>query len=352
MSFGRWKDDPLEFLVRCRFPLEKAYADDFPRTGARQKLAQQDAYLKEAAKYRATLKKMTRTEMMVIAEETANNEKEKALAKSAYDEERRFFNQPSASADIQHWTRMSIWKLDEAVALSLGKDPRRVNWDNVRSLVQISAFAAAYQARREIIFRAKSAGQLWDSTIPGVFIAWAERMNVALPSPLTEAIKELGVQVADWKSAHDAQKRLAQDARAELTKEKEASIQRTSEHMAYIERMGSQYRELIDRYRTKIEALEQAARQANSLTLLTQNAEAAATDKPLGARERESMLKLVIGMAVAGYRYDPKEKKSDKVSEIASDLAKIGVPLDVDTVRKYLREGRELLPTPETEEKG
>ena len=61
-------------------------------------------------------------------------------------------------------------------------------------------------------------------------------------------------------------------------------------------------------------------------------------------RERESMLKLIIGMAVAGYRFDPKLKRSDSVPEIVNDLEKLGVPLDPDTVRKYLREGAELLP--------
>lgn len=72
------------------------------------------------------------------------------------------------------------------------------------------------------------------------------------------------------------------------------------------------------------------------------------SDEGLGSRERESLLKLVIGMAVKGYGYDPKASRSDKVSEIAGDLTKLGIPLTDDTVRKYLREARDLLP-PETE---
>jgi hypothetical protein len=352
MSFGRWNDDPLEFLVRCRFPLEKVYAAAIPTLGNLSKFSRNEAYLKEAADYRAELKQLPRTELLERAKEAAKTEADKALAKAAAEEAGRFFNQPSASADLQHWTRMSLWTLDEAVALSLGKDPRRVNWDNVRSLVQISAFAAEFQSRREIILRAKQAGQLWEQTIPGVFVAWAERMRVELPLPLTEGIRSLGVQVADWKSAYDVQKRLADEARAELAAEREATIQRASEHVADIEKMGSGYRELIDRHEAKIKALEQAAQQAISIASMTQNGAAAATDKPLGVRERESLLKLVIGMAVAGYGYDPKASRSDRVSEIASDLEKAGVALDVDTVRKYLREARELMPPAETEQKG
>jgi hypothetical protein len=67
-------------------------------------------------------------------------------------------------------------------------------------------------------------------------------------------------------------------------------------------------------------------------------------EQEIGARERDSLLKLVIGMAVAGYVYDPKATRSDKTTEIANDLARAGVPLDVDTGRKWLKEAAELLP--------
>jgi hypothetical protein len=35
------------------------------------------------------------------------------------------------------------------------------------------------------------------------------------------------------------------------------------------------------------------------------------SEKPLGTKERDSLLKLVIGMAIGGYRYDPKAKRSE-----------------------------------------
>ena len=56
------------------------------------------------------------------------------------------------------------------------------------------------------------------------------------------------------------------------------------------------------------------------------------------------MLKLIIGMAVGGYGYDPKAERSAQVTEIASDLEKVGISLDADTVRKWLRAAADLLP--------
>lgn len=64
----------------------------------------------------------------------------------------------------------------------------------------------------------------------------------------------------------------------------------------------------------------------------------------LGTRERETLLKLLIGMAVAGYKYSPVESRSHAPAEIASDLQSLGISVTDDTVRKWLKEARALLP--------
>lgn len=64
----------------------------------------------------------------------------------------------------------------------------------------------------------------------------------------------------------------------------------------------------------------------------------------LGTRERETLLKMVAAMAMCGYRWDPNARRNEATAEIASDLASLGVPLDTDTIRKWLRKGAELIP--------
>ena len=61
-------------------------------------------------------------------------------------------------------------------------------------------------------------------------------------------------------------------------------------------------------------------------------------EKPLGNRERETLLKLVIGMAIKGFNYKPEALKSTTPKEIADDLADLDISIDTDTVRKYLKE--------------
>src|SRR6202023_2613777 len=89
--------------------------------------------------------------------------------------------------------------------LSLGKDPRVVNWNRVKSLTYLSPFASEFGARRENALCAIVMRQLQDPTIPAVFLAWAHHMQFPMPAKLVDAVKALGHQIADWKTAYYAQ---------------------------------------------------------------------------------------------------------------------------------------------------
>ena len=66
-----------------------------------------------------------------------------------------------------------------------------------------------------------------------------------------------------------------------------------------------------------------------------------APEKSLSTLERNTLLKLVIGLAVKGYGYDPTASKSGAPREIADDLAALGITVTDDTVRKYLKQAAE-----------
>ncbi len=70
---------------------------------------------------------------------------------------------------------------------------------------------------------------------------------------------------------------------------------------------------------------------------------ATSADKPLGKRERESMLKMIAAMATGGYAHNPAAQRSETVKEIVEDLQRQGVSLSDDTVRRYLTEAIEHL---------
>ena len=63
-----------------------------------------------------------------------------------------------------------------------------------------------------------------------------------------------------------------------------------------------------------------------------------ALDKPLTTTERNTLLKLVIGMAMDSYGYDPTAAKNAATAQIVGDLAKYAIKIDEGTVLKYLKE--------------
>ena len=67
------------------------------------------------------------------------------------------------------------------------------------------------------------------------------------------------------------------------------------------------------------------------------------TAKPLLTKEKETLLKMIIGMAVGGYGYDPAASKSSIPSDVYNDLALHGVQLDLDTIRNKLKEAAQFL---------
>jgi ribosomal protein L31E len=69
-----------------------------------------------------------------------------------------------------------------------------------------------------------------------------------------------------------------------------------------------------------------------------------AINSSVSTRERETMLKLIIGVAVEQYGFDPKKSRNDAAKQISDDLAGHGLSVSDDTVRKYLKEAAELLP--------
>lgn len=58
----------------------------------------------------------------------------------------------------------------------------------------------------------------------------------------------------------------------------------------------------------------------------------------LKLKERGSLLRILYGMAIGGYGYDPTSKRSNVASDIAADCELAGCSVDADTVRKYLKE--------------
>ena len=206
----------------------------------------------DVAAYRLELEHMSLPALNERLEKVAEQEAVEQRQRAEFEDRTRFFSEPKAQADFDHWSKMPRWTLDEATALSFRKAPEFVTWDKVKVYLGQSSFADGYGKRRSLLLRAQEAGDLKDPILPAEFIRWAARTGIVLPQELVGA--------------------------------------------------------------------------------------AAVREKPLSTRERETFLKIILGMAIKGYSYNPTKGRSGTPQEIANDLDLLGIGVSVDTVRNKLDE--------------
>lgn len=338
MANEKWPfpSDPIEWLVAQKFGVEgSAYSVTGLRTNPTVQLVLRKQYEEELRQLASLPLENKYTHALREAQKLSPAVKE-------FGERQALHNLPRAKADLEHWSKIAYWTLEEATALSFGRNPEFINWKSLESSALVSVFAQDYKRVRELAHRAKHMGQLSDPVSPGFFIAWSRRSEIAFSAELESRVEGRGQQIADWKTHYD-------NAQAEI-KKKRAEIEKArAEMVAYQALMAG----VIERKDVLIATLRR------ELTEVRSNLEAAvrvaaaapAPERPMG-KERDSLLKLVIGMAVEGYKFDPGAGRSDVPGEITQDLERAGVPLDSDTVRKWLKEGAELLPPEALENRG
>lgn len=261
-----------------------------------------DAVLPELVEMDADQLREQLSRLSGILEERAEEHRAKERA--------RPYNQPEALADIEHWSRAACWALDEAVALSFGRNPYVVTFDLVAPYIQESRFALAYARLQDLVERGAAAGQLAAPIEPVHFIEWCDRWSIEFHHPLRQALEQRGAAV-NWREAYQSSQEWIVDLNIELDE---------------VTALANHLQEQITRLREERKANKTADKEA------------------VGPKERSSVLKLILGMAIAGYGFDPRATRCSTVKEILSDMHLKGISLGEDTVRKYLNESREFAP--------
>ena len=199
-------------------------------------------------------------------------------------------------------------------------DPRRVNWKTVQPHTGISRLAFRYEKLRELTKRAEWAGQLFDPVRPSIYLAWAKQQKIELADELVSRTVNNGLPLKNWSYLFEQQKAQSKTQVEEQNKKVE------------------ELKEGLRQARTEIEALrkQQTANRANL--------QASDSNKLLSTKERESLLTLIASMSVSQYDFDPRQLRNAATKYIWEDLQSLGLSMDEDTVRKYLKQGAELIP--------
>jgi hypothetical protein len=92
----------------------------------------------------------------------------------ALEEGQRFYNHPSANADLGLWAKKAYWTLDEAVALTLSKNPEVVSWAKLKDW-QRYPLVEQYRIKFDLVSRAKVMSQLFDPTGRRFMTIWSNK---------------------------------------------------------------------------------------------------------------------------------------------------------------------------------
>lgn len=346
------RSEDITFLLQRKFPLF-GLTRASPGIVVPRPLAGPRYTNDTVATFRAELEALTDSE---LHERVAAERDTIALGKRVRadaEERARFFHQPDAAADYDHWSKAAHWTLDEAIALSLGKAPEVVTWERVNPLVHVSPFAKQFERLRDLARRAAQWGQLFHPVLPGIFLGWAKRNDIPYPKELEEKVVARGNHIVDWKAAYD-QLAKATDTRdkghaAELMK----AVDAVNELKSQRDGLRAERDEVSERLRCHGADLD--IQKANNLALEVELAEQRKTaaalrdqldtrpepEKPLHPSVKRSFQKMILGMAMDKFNFRPRGQKTAATTNIANALQRQGIKLDVDTVRARLQEAAE-----------
>jgi hypothetical protein len=206
--------------------------------------------------------------------------------------------EPLTEPDYAHWSRMARWEFRQAAALSIGLDPAALDAANHGGQGPLSPdLRARYAERFDLIENHVLAGRILHHVEPGVFLSWAKSNGISVPSKLANAVRTNGNRIADWPLENER-------LRAEQARDK-----------------------------GRIEALE-----AECEALRTAAPPPPQIGPELRPKERISLLKLCLGMAMDKYGYRPMSGNTPATARIVDALAKAQIRIDHDTVLHWLRQ--------------
>lgn len=324
--------DPIDVLVSLRFPDSEEQPPPEDQMDRRQTW-------RAAQQYREQLEKMSSEAL----ERFLSDQLKTALsysARFALRETAMFFHQPQAIADFDYWARLPWWTIDEAIALSFGKDPDLVNLETIQPYCGRSQFAKEFERRRRLAVRFQAINQLSDPVFPGIFLAWTKQSQTDVPIALERAVEARWGQVFDWRQ-------LSYDQDVYYKKE----IENWKELCETLREQRDQFAVKAENLEFEVEARDQCIAQLHAYCEILEAASAEngsalsdAADELLHTKECESLQKIVIGLAIGGYGYDPAAKRNSTVKEMVDDMESAGINISDDTVRKFLRKSMQYLP--------
>lgn len=239
-----------------------------------------------------------------------------------FDTAEEFFEAEPA-ADFGRWSAVPHWTVDEGIALSFGYDPRVADVNLLRNY-EAHPFADEYDRRADLAARAVAAGQLSPLSSPKRYLKWAHGAGIDFPPTLVQMVK----------AAATAKRAKSTSSSPSGQKKQIKTLSRLALGMAK-DLYG------FDPANPREETFEEIVADLRGAGLPANIESVKGCLEPVDDLDdnlpdvRETLGKVVLGLAICNYGHDPKASRSDATSKIAETVQG---SVTVDTIRHHLRQ--------------
>ncbi len=118
--------------------------------------------------------------------------------------------------DFNDWIKISLWSLEESIALLLARNPEVVQWNELHEFIanhlggifedEDDRFCSDYLKLRDLVLKGLDNQEIGEFNTPSYFIQWATNKCVEIPEPLQTILTEKGHFFEQWKNDYDSLK--------------------------------------------------------------------------------------------------------------------------------------------------
>ncbi len=144
--------------------------------------------------------------------EKINKMHERLADLSADESDGWIFQQSETNVDIDFWSKMPAWTADQAIIITIGKDPRYIEGAYLNKWTQSVAgvldskdeeFIKHYVKIRDLLLCARDSGVLVFPVPSLVFIKWTKQFDIEFPQDLAERVLSYHKE-HDFKALHQS----------------------------------------------------------------------------------------------------------------------------------------------------
>lgn len=361
------KEYIIEQLIEHEFPLYTE-AQNMVRAKSAQTASmhrhspKHDEYIIKVQAQQVAWRKMSLPELEALlkaARETVKDKMQKDLEASnlvARLEDEKNFDAP---ADYEYWGKLSVWTLEQGVALLLGKNPNVIKWERLKLYAHKSLLAAQFKQYMDVGLSDLKLPNLTHMTqynnLPPFFIKWADKHDFPVPEKLRAVVTKYGDKWTDWRDLQKQTHELLEKSEAQNKElnglydtlknqrdERTTLLASTQAQNAELLRKLVDFKkandEIADATNEVIAQRDAFKKELEALKLKTpESSSSKPTDKAVDPRERTSLQKMILVLLFAKHKKNMLANKPHPIGNAVSSSAnELGVSIDSKTVVAHL----------------